>query len=131
MRQRLIRSLRSLHAVSVENKVGPGTPDINYVEGWIECKWLRSWPKRPETPVRLDHELTAEQRVWLRKREAHGGVAWVILQCGREWLIFKGSIAADVLGTSTRQELCDHAHRRLISPSEMELIKALTYAAKL
>lgn len=128
MRQRLVQSLRSLHAVSVENPVGPGTPDINYVGGWVECKWLRSWPKQAKTPVRLDHELTTQQRVWLRRRFTCGGVAWVILQCGREWLIFQGQVAADILGTSTREELYSFAHKILTGLDGRELIKALTNA---
>lgn len=105
MRQRLIRALKPAHAVSVENMVGPGTPDINCMYGWIECKWLRDWPKRPGTPVRLAHDLQPQQRCWLRARRRAGGPAYVMLQCKREWLLFDGACAADVLGTSTRAEL--------------------------
>ena len=54
MRGRLTKALRSLHAVAVENPVHPGTPDINYSEGWIEAKWLRAWPRKPETVVTVD-----------------------------------------------------------------------------
>jgi len=109
MRQKVVRCLRSLDAISVENPVGPGTPDVNYVEGWIELKWLRSWPKRAETPVTLDHELTTEQRAWARRRTKRGGRAWVMLQCRKEWLLFRGDVAACFLGTATRAELYRHA----------------------
>jgi len=109
MRQKVVGALRSLDAISVENPVGPGTPDVNFIEGWVELKWLRAWPKRPETPVTLDHPLTPEQRAWHKRRSKRGGNTWVMLQCGREWLLFKGIVAAEHLGTATRSELYHHA----------------------
>lgn len=126
MRQNVVRALRSLDAVSVENRVGPGTPDVNFVEGWVELKWLRSWPKRPETPVALDHPLEVEQRAWIRRRRKRGGNVWVLLQCGREWLLFDGLVAADFLGTSTRAELYRHAKKWWAKGLDRrELIEAL------
>ena len=89
--------------------MGPGTPDVNFIGGWIELKWLRSWPKRAETPVILAHPLTTEQRAWHRRRAKRGGNNWVLLQCQREWLLFRGRVAADFLGVSTRAELYRHA----------------------
>ena len=105
MRTNLVKALSVLDAVSIENPAGPGTPDINFIGGWIECKWLRAWPKRPDTPVKLDHPLLASQKVWIRRRIRRGGRAWVMLQCGREWFLFKGDVACDFLGTSSRNEL--------------------------
>lgn len=110
MRQRLVGMLRPLDAVSIENSVGPGTPDINYIGGWIECKWLRSWPKRAETLVRLDHELMPSQKVWLQRRCSRGGVVWVMLQCRREWLLLESLTAVQLLGKATRKELCAAAY---------------------
>lgn len=107
MRQRVVKILRPLDAVSIENSVGIGTPDINYREGWVELKWLRSWPKKDSTIVRLAHDLTKEQRVWLRRRASYGGNVWVLLQCRREWLLFYGEMAAHIIGTCTKRELID------------------------
>lgn len=107
----MVQALKSLDAFAVENPVGPGTPDINFIGGWIECKWLRAWPKRVETPVTLDHPVTPSQKVWLKRRIRRGGKAWVMLQCGREWLLFRGDVAADFLGISTRDELYKRAYR--------------------
>jgi len=112
MRQRLVDALRPLDAFSVENRVGPGTPDINFIGGWMECKWLRSWPKQVATPVRLDHPLTSEQKAWLRRRWSRGQPTWVMLQANRtEWLLFDGITAVKYLGEATREELGRFAYR--------------------
>jgi len=97
MRKHLIKVLRKLDAKSIESPMQPGIPDMNYVGGWIELKWLKEWPKRPETMVAMDH-FTREQRVWLRRRARAGGVVWVMLQVGREWMLFQGDHAARYLG---------------------------------
>jgi hypothetical protein len=88
MRNRVIRALKPLHAVSVENGCGPGTPDVNCTTCWIELKSLPAWPKRPETPVRIDH-LTPQQRVWLWARDKAGGAAWLLLKVADDWLLFQ------------------------------------------
>jgi hypothetical protein len=77
----------------------------------MECKWLRSWPKREETPVVLDHPYTPEQKAWARRRWARGQPVWVILQCGREWLLFDAIVAAEHLGTADREYLSTLAYR--------------------
>ncbi len=110
MRKNLCDRLKKLDAIAVENPARPGTPDVNFIGGWIELKWLRHWPKRVGTPVKLDHPLLSGQKVWIRRRNRRGGRAWVMLQCGREWLLFKGDAACDFLGTSTRQELYRHVY---------------------
>jgi len=33
-----------------------------------------------------------------------------MLQCGREWLLFRGDVACEYLGTSTRAELYRHVY---------------------
>jgi len=93
MRGTVVNELRTLHAIAVENPVLPGTPDVNYAEGWIELKWLRRWPTRPETVVHVEH-FSPQQRVWHIQRRLVGGRSWVLIQCKREWLLFDGAIAA-------------------------------------
>ncbi len=106
-RRTVNRLLKPLHAIPVENTVGVnGCPDVNYTGGWIELKWLRAWPKRPLTKVRIEH-FTMEQRRWLSKRCSAGGDAYLLLQVQREWLLFIGTDAADCVGTTTRAELYD------------------------
>lgn len=87
MRQKFNRAMFGRDPVSVENHAYPGTPDVNFIEGWAELKWLRAWPAGASTIVRLEH-LTQQQRIWLVKRKRAGGNVWLILQCRREWLCF-------------------------------------------
>lgn len=105
LRKRVIRALKPLHAVAVENGVGPGTPDVNFVEGWIELKQVDEWPRRGG-PLRLEH-YTQQQRIWHRQRSAKGGNIFVLLQVGQELFLFDGPTAARYLGIGTRRVLID------------------------
>ncbi len=104
MRQKVIKELRSLHAVAIENLTSSGVPDINCVAGWLELKWVRQLPVKASTPVRLPH-FTDVQRHWLTTREKRGGHAYLLLQCKREWFLFTGTTAAQHVGHVTRDEL--------------------------
>lgn len=107
MRQKVVRGLSELNAIAVENPVLPGTPDVNYVEGWIELKWLRSWPTR-DGVVQIPH-FTPQQKIWHYRRRKAGGQAWFLLQCKREWLLLDGAVAAMVVNKATREELIEAA----------------------
>ena len=107
MRSTVVKALKPLHAVAVENPCWLGTPDVNYVEGWIELKWLRSWPKYHTSVVRLDH-YTQQQRIFAWQRRHAGGQCWFLLQCRREWLLLDGAVAAMVVNRSTRRELLSY-----------------------
>jgi hypothetical protein len=105
MRGRVVRALKSLDAVAVENPCCPGTPDVNFIGGWIELKWLPRWKRNAETnPVLIDH-YTKQQRNWLRRRVQKGGKAYLMLQVGREYLLFDGITAADNVGLVARPAL--------------------------
>lgn len=118
--------LKKWDAIAVENPVYPGTPDVNCILGWIELKWLRSWPVREDTPVKLDH-FTRQQRVWLAKRWHRGGSAWLLLQCGTEWLLFDGATAAKVVGHVDKKSLIEAARMYWTNkPSGQELAEQLT-----
>lgn len=125
MRGRVVEALRPLDAVSIENGVGVGTPDVNYAEGWIELKWVRSWPKRPDTPVVLEH-FTREQRRWIDRRSRAGGKVFVLLKVGRDWFLFRGMDAARQLGELPRAGLEALALRRWSGGlNDAELIEVL------
>ena len=101
----VMKALKPLDGVRVENGCGRGTPDVNYTGGWIELKQHDNWPKKPETPLVLGHDLTIEQRIWLTRREEKGGVALVLLQVSRDYLLLSGGVAARIIGEATQAEL--------------------------
>lgn len=102
MRLGLARKMRALDFRSVENRLGQGTPDANYVDGWLELKWLRGWPKKGG-PVVISH-YTDHQRLWLQRRWRCGGKAFLLLQIKLEWLLICGCDAGPI-GSVTREEL--------------------------
>lgn len=107
-RRDVVRALKSLHAFPVENPVYPGTPDIAYIGGWIEMKKLDQWPVREKTKVRIDH-YSKQQRAWARVHHYRGGHSYWLLRVQREWLLLHGAVAAEVVGTLTREELKSRA----------------------
>lgn len=118
MRQRIVKMLTEagLDAGSVENTAGPGTPDVQYVGGWAELKWIEDWPKRASTPVVIDH-FTPQQRVWaIRRSIVDPGGIWLILQIekAKTWLLFRGSDVREVGKTLTRIDL----HRLAVAFSD-------------
>lgn len=116
MRGRVVRALKSLDPIAVENPARPGTPDVNFIEGWIELKDVEHWPKIASTPLRVRH-FTPQQKVWLARRQKKGGNVWLLLRVQNDWLLFDGITAAMHLGLRTRAELTALAtrvwHKRL------------------
>lgn len=108
MRKRVVKILKPLHAVSVENGVGAGTPDVNYTGGWIELKSMAAWPVDPDLPLRVDH-FTTQQRLWLRKRWLAGGNVWLLIKVADDWLLLTGWDAAVYLGRMCRADLVKQA----------------------
>lgn len=96
-----------LDPIRVENgAVGIGTPDVNIVTGWIENKYAKRWPPK-NGPLRLDH-YTPMQRAWAIRRHRARGRVWLLLKVGdKEWLLFRGEVAAQHLGYdhATREHL--------------------------
>jgi hypothetical protein len=106
LRQSVVEALEPLGAIAVENPVLPGTPDVNYVEGWIELKCIERWPARHQTIVRVDH-FTPQQRVFHVRRTRAGGETWLLLEAceDRDYLLLQGATAAKMIGRATRREL--------------------------
>ena len=99
----LLKTLR-LDPISVENPAYPGTPDVNYVGGWIELKALDKWPVFKKTPLRIK-TFTREQRTWLWRRWRRGGQVHLLVTVGNDWLLFDGVTAADHVGYESRAKL--------------------------
>jgi hypothetical protein len=107
----VLSALKPLHGVFVENSMRAGTPDINYVEGWLELKWLPSWPVRAKTPIALP-KFTSQQRVFLVNRARSNGQARFLLRVGKEWILLNGFWSAVRLGKgATRAEILSVAEK--------------------
>lgn len=109
LRRNVMKWIAPLDPHPCENRAaGPGTPDLNYADGWLELKQLPEWPKRESTVARVDH-FTKQQRDFLGGRWAVGGEAYLLLRVGREHLIFDGQVAHDSVGLVTRESLYNRA----------------------
>lgn len=104
VRRTVVQNLKQLDAVSVENSVGSGTPDVNYIGGWLEIKNLHGFPTDPTKVVPV--HLRPSQRAWLTKRRQMGGKAFVLIKVGKEWLLYDGMSAARSLGLVWNEEAC-------------------------
>ena len=108
LRKFVCEALKPLHAVAVENLCGTGTPDVCCVLGWIELKQLKAAPARPETNVTIDH-YTTDQRRWAEAHRTAGGMCWMLLQVGQEYMIFDGATAATLIGQVPMRTLYNEA----------------------
>lgn len=108
MRERVIPFLKPIHGKSVENVVGPGTPDIESMCGHIECKKIPDWPVRPDTPVRVPH-FTSQQRSWLATRCHLGGLAYMLIQIGSSYWLYWGLWAAQNVDRQPRAVMEENA----------------------
>lgn len=125
IRRGLVKMLKPIHAVPVESPIVPGIPDVNYTDGWIELKYVKDKPIRGGI-VRIPH-FTIQQRIWLRKRTAAGGKCWLLLVICREWLLFRGDVAAEHVGNVTLEVLREVAAEKWCNRPDREvLISCLT-----
>ena len=136
MRKVVVRMLTDagLDAVSVENSAFPGTPDVNYDgggdrHGWIELKQLSDWPDREETDVRIDC-FTPQQRVWILRRWLAGGKVFLLLQVGKDWLLFNGDDAALRLGKPGMNRKRTECMARVLTRFKEDLLPVLMKGRK-
>ncbi len=126
MRRVIVKALWKLDAFSVENPANPGTPDVNFIEGWIELKVLEKWPIRTKTLVRISH-FTQQQRTRLMARQVLGGNVFLLLKVNQEWLLFDGKTAAIYVGRVTKRDLIDRAAKHwsngLVTEELIECLK--------
>lgn len=106
MRAVVIKYLRELDGVSIECPIQPGVPDVNYTLGWLELKWLKEFPKRETTAVKIPH-WSPSQKAWISKRLKAGGRVHVLIQCKREWVLLGGEKAIKHLNQATRLQLIE------------------------
>ena len=129
MRKNLIKKMSVLDPVAIESpSTGIGIPDMNFIGGWFECKWLRSWPKGADTrPVKFQHPLTKEQQVWLWRRETRGGLAMVVAQVSRSYFFWHGKHIKEnnLWANMTRPQMIEEAV--IYMPNGLEIQKLLIY----
>lgn len=116
-----------LDPVRVENPIHPGTPDVNLCSGqWIELKCVPGWPARENSLLRISH-FTPQQRVWLYKRWKYAPSSTYLLlevRAERQWLLFDGDVAAQIVGRSTAERHRVNA-RAVLHDSELEKLPQL------
>ncbi len=95
--------LAGLDPVRIEDRLSLGVPDVNYIGGWIELKWVARWPPRGGI-LQLPH-YTPQQKAWHVRRIGKGGRVHVLLGVGSDTLLFDGVTAAKYLGKSNKEEL--------------------------
>jgi hypothetical protein len=117
-RQTLTRVGRPVDGRSVD---APGVPDWNYVDGWVELKYLPEWPAGA---IVLPHrERVLKQALWLLRRHRAGGRANAILVVDREWLVLDAEMFLELaVRGSTREELVSRAVRRWCRLDEDEML---------
>ena len=70
------------HCSRIESSAGNGVPDVSFglpgINGWIEFKYIKEWPKRPTTKVKLP--LRPEQKHWIKVRGELSGNVWIFIK---------------------------------------------------
>ena len=128
LRREFIKLTALLDPHPIENLLPSekGMPDVEYIGGMCELKWLPKWPVRDTTPVRIPH-YSAEQKHWLKRRCDMGGKAWLCLQVRSEWFLFWGATVAQNVGELTYEQLRALANFYWANkPTYTELVYALT-----
>jgi hypothetical protein len=76
-------------ASRIESSSGNGVPDVTFglkdINGWIELKHDKEWPKREATLVKLP--LRPEQKLWINRRGKLAGNVWVIYRVSNDFFI--------------------------------------------
>ena len=124
IRKKLVDALRPLDAQAVENPINPGTPDIEFIGGWIEIKYIREWPAKDTTPVRIPH-FTKQQRIWIANRRRLGGLVLIVLRVCDDWFLFDNShLDIDELTREQMLSSCYQSWHRIFVPAEfLEAVK--------
>ena len=117
---RIKHLFEGLDPIRIEAETPLGVPDVNYKDGWVELKYVKEWPKRESTPLRLRH-FTPEQRSFLSQREKSGGHAFLLLGVGEQVLLFGGKLAGLYVGKYPRVLLHEIALRTWDSVREINI----------
>lgn len=99
-----------LDPIRIENAVQSGTPDVEYIGGWLELKFAQKWPSRGG-PLKLAH-YTPQQNAWLLRRHAAGGRAFIVLKVARSWYVLPaGEATYDFFSNGLLESVADLKYR--------------------
>lgn len=92
---------------SHEDQFSEAIPDLSYGfnkrNGWIELKQVESWPKKPDTPVRIKR-YTPQQVNWLNNRQKKGGSCYILIKVEDDYFMFHATHGRDLRGGLTKAE---------------------------
>ena len=117
-------AIKHLDPVRVENPAHPGTPDVNYIGGWLELKRLSRLPDMDKV-LQIDH-YTPQQRSWAFRRIARGGRCFMLISAGKHWILMRGDVAATSIGFDTTAVVLQKAIKVWTTRPTSELAKLLT-----
>lgn len=82
-------------ATRLESSSGNGVPDVVFsmpnINGFLELKYIKEWPKRPDTKVKLP--LRPEQKLWISTRGKMGGNVWVLCRIEDDFFLLNDTLA--------------------------------------
>jgi hypothetical protein len=108
LRKEVLKWLKPLHGVSVENMMERGTPDINWSGGWMELKYVAAWPKKEDTLVRTKNRPA--QIPWAKRRVAAGGIVFWLVKIEKTYLLFDMATSPmPQIGSLTRNQMIEAA----------------------
>jgi len=86
-----------------EDNISKGIPDVSFainnngqkINGWMELKHIKSFPKKRDSIIAIDH-YTDDQRKWLLENYETGGATFLFIKIDREYYLFTGSAMVSV-----------------------------------
>ena len=121
----------TLHMDRVENMTMKGMPDVEgHLVGqrqfWMELKSSER-PARSNTPIRFKVRDREAQVVWLEKRRAVGGLAWLLLQVGsgaqRRLYLVPGEHATEVYSGVNERRLKELDKLLQLKPRPSDIVR--------
>ncbi|MCK9231141.1 MAG: hypothetical protein RBS96_02535 [Dehalococcoidales bacterium] len=110
LKKTLYRKLRGLWIpTDIESPCSPGVPDIYYTNrvykrmGWVELKYIHRWPINSQRILKVEH-FTPQQKNWIRLNHKAGARVFLMIQVGKDYLIFDGETAQNV-GAMNKHEM--------------------------
>ena len=100
------------YATRIETYTENGVPDVTFTvdgfHGWIELKYLKEFPKRETTIVKIPH-YTDLQRYFLSTRGKAAGHCYLLIKVNREYFLFDYEQAQSVGVSFTKKDFVENS----------------------